>query len=138
MKKMYKEKLEAWYKVQVEKNETVFTRGWKAPILTETERSQIERLIEYLDVVKTPHSNTADQPKLYNDFRCFFEQYDVRRGKDFRKTFPQEFVDFIDSCEIIQDKAMERQDPATTESGYVSDEVAHGWDIENDTLGKNQ
>lgn len=138
MKKMYKEKLEIWYKEQVEKNETVFTRGYKAPILTESERSQIERLIEYLDVVKTPHRNTADQPKLYNDFRCFFEQYDVRRGKDFRKTFPQEFVDFIDSCEIIQGEAVEQHDPATIESGYVSDEVAHGWDIKNDTLGINQ
>jgi organic radical activating enzyme len=138
MKKMYKEKLETWYKAHVEKNETVFTRGWNAPILTESERSQIERLIEYLDVVKTPHRNTADQPKLYNDFRCFFEQYDQRRGKDFRKTFPQEFVDFIDSCAIIQDEAVEQHDPATIESGYVSDEVAHGWDIENDSLGKNQ
>ena len=137
MKQKYKEKLEKWYRLQVHKNETVFFNGWNAPILTEGERMQIERLIDYLDVVKTPHRNTAEQPKLYNDFRCFFEQYDKRRGKNFRATFPQEFVDFIDSCQIIQDEAVPQGDPATTESGYVSDEVAHGWDIKNDTLGKN-
>lgn len=137
MKKIYKEKLENWYKIQLDKNETVFHNNWNAPILTEGEKYQIERLIEYLDVVKTPHRNTADQPKLYNDFRCFFEQYDKRRGKNFRETFPEEFVKFIDSCSIIKDEAIIQGDPATTESGYVSDEVAHGWDTENDTLGKN-
>lgn len=137
MKKHYREKLEKWYKEQIDKNETVFHRGWNAPILTEGERSQIERLIEYLDVIKTPHRNTADQPKLYNDFRCFYEQYDMRRGKNFRQTFPQDFVNFIDSCQIIQDDAVKQGDPATTEAGYVSDELAHGWDIKNDQLGKN-
>jgi hypothetical protein len=137
MKKHYKEKLEAWYNEQVAKAETVFTRGWNAPILTESERTQIERLIEYLDVVKTPHRNTAEQPKLYNDFRAFYEQYDTRRGKNFRETFPKEFVDFIDSCVLIGGDSVRGEDPATMEAGYVSDELAHGWDVDNDSLGKN-
>ena len=52
------------------------------------EQDQLSRLIEYLDVVKTPHRNTADRELLEHDFKVFHEQYDARRGKDFRKTFP--------------------------------------------------
>lgn len=107
------------------------------PMLNEWEVAQIQRLIDYLDVVKTPHQNTSDTPKLYNDFRAFYEQYDARRGKNFRATFPKEFVDFIDSCELIGGDAPKVYDPATTAEGYVSDDVPHGWDTANDTLGKN-
>jgi hypothetical protein len=101
------------------------------------EVDQINRLIDYLDIIKTPHRNTAEQPKLYNDFRSFYEQYDQRRGKNFRTTFPQDFVDFIDSIELIGGEVILGGDPATTEAGYVSDEVAHGWDTKNDSLGQN-
>ena len=52
------------------------------------EINHVKRLIDYLDVVKTPHSDAFDQPALYNDFRQFYQQYDQRRGKDFRRTFP--------------------------------------------------
>ena len=137
MKKHYKEKLETWYNEQMAKKETVFTNGWNAPILTESECTQIERLIEYLDVIKTPHRNTSEQPKLYNDFRAFYEQYDVRRGKNFRETFTPDFVEFIDSCELIGGESVRGEDPATMEAGYISDELAHGWDVKNDSLGKN-
>jgi organic radical activating enzyme len=54
----------------------------------EHEHNHLQRLIDYLDVVKTPHSEAFDLPKLHNDFRQFYEQYDQRRGKDFRKSFP--------------------------------------------------
>jgi organic radical activating enzyme len=57
-------------------------------VLQEHEHNHIQRLIDYLDVVKTPHSDTFDMPKLHNDFKQFFTQYDKRRGKDFRKAFP--------------------------------------------------
>jgi hypothetical protein len=110
---------------------------WQASILTESEIDQVNRLIDYLDVIKTPHMNTAEQPKLYNDFRSFYQQYDQRRGKDFRKTFPQDFVDFIDSIKLIGGESIHVIDPATIESGYVSDELAHGWDVDTDQLGKN-
>jgi organic radical activating enzyme len=54
----------------------------------EHELNHLQRLIDYLDVVKTPHSETFEMPKLHNDFKQFFSQYDQRRGKDFIKTFP--------------------------------------------------
>jgi hypothetical protein len=57
-------------------------------LMHEHEANQIKRLIEYLDVVKTPHSETFDQAKLENDFKQFYTQYDKRRGKDFCATFP--------------------------------------------------
>jgi len=46
-------------------------------------------LIDYLDLVKTPHSETFDRPALLNDFHKFYQQYDQRRGKIFAETFPQ-------------------------------------------------
>jgi len=45
-------------------------------------------LIDYLDVVKTPHAGAATQEKLQKDFKAFYSQYDKRSGKDFAKTFP--------------------------------------------------
>jgi organic radical activating enzyme len=57
-------------------------------ICHEYEMNHVRRLIDYLKIVKTPHSATFDTPKLLNDFREFFSQYDVRRGKDFSATFP--------------------------------------------------
>jgi organic radical activating enzyme len=57
-------------------------------ILHEHEHNHLQRLIDYLDVVKTPHSDAFDMPKLHNDFKQFYTQYDARRGKDFVKTFP--------------------------------------------------
>jgi organic radical activating enzyme len=52
------------------------------------EAAHTQRLIDYLDVVKTPHSEAFDLPKLRSDFKNFYKQYDERRGKDFVKTFP--------------------------------------------------
>jgi hypothetical protein len=56
--------------------------------LQEHEINHTLRLIDYLDVVKTPHSDAFDMPKLHNDFGKFYSQYDQRRGKDFRQAFP--------------------------------------------------
>jgi len=52
------------------------------------EINQTQRLIDYLDVVKTPHAGAATQDKLQRDFKAFYSQYDKRNGKDFEKTFP--------------------------------------------------
>ena len=57
-------------------------------MLQEHERNHVQRLIDYLDVVKTPHSEAFDRPKLLNDFKQFYTQYDQRRGKNFTQTFP--------------------------------------------------
>ena len=54
----------------------------------EHEINHLSRLIDYLDLVKTPHSDTFEMPKLHNDFKQFHTQYDQRRGKDFAATFP--------------------------------------------------
>lgn len=56
--------------------------------LHEHEWNHLQRLVNYLDVVKTPHSDAFDMPQLHNDFREFYKQYDARRNKDFVSTFP--------------------------------------------------
>jgi len=56
--------------------------------LHEHEWNHVQRLVDYLDVVKTPHSDAFDRPKLLNDFKQFYTQYDQRRGKDFVASFP--------------------------------------------------
>jgi hypothetical protein len=66
-----------------------WNRNQHNPYMHEHELNHTQRLIDYLDVVKTPHSDAFDLPKLHNDFKQFFSQYDQRRGKDFAKTFPQ-------------------------------------------------
>jgi len=55
--------------------------------LHEHELNHVDRLIDYLDVVKTPHSEAFELVKLRQDFKNFYTQYDQRRGKDFGKTF---------------------------------------------------
>jgi organic radical activating enzyme len=58
------------------------------PLLHEHEVNHTQRLIDYLDIVKTPHSDTFDRDKLHNDFKQFYTQYDQRRNKNFKETFP--------------------------------------------------
>ena len=98
MKTHYKEKLEAWLEPVVKNRWTDKDPNGK-PLVNDWEISQVERLIDYLDIVKTPHQMTAETPKLYNDFKQFYYQYDIRRGKSFRDTFPQDFIDFYDSID---------------------------------------
>ena len=64
-------------------------RNRGSDLLHQMEINHVGRLIDYLDVVKTPHSDTFDRASLHNDFRKFYDQYDQRRNKDFRKTFPR-------------------------------------------------
>lgn len=52
------------------------------------ELDQLKRLIDYLDVVITPHSGAMEQSILQRDFKLFYQQYDERRGKDFVQAFP--------------------------------------------------
>jgi hypothetical protein len=65
------------------------TRNINNPYLQEHEVNHLQRLVDYLDIVKTPHSDAFDMPKLLNDFRQFYTQYDQRRSKDFVKAFPK-------------------------------------------------
>ncbi len=57
------------------------------PRLHEMETSSLQRLVDYLDVVKTPHLDSSPREVLEKDFKKFFQQYDRRRGKSFEKAF---------------------------------------------------
>ena len=70
------------------------------PLLHEMERDGISRLIDYLDIVKTPHRRTSSLESQQRDFRSFYEQYDKRRGKNFRETFPENLVEWYDSIPL--------------------------------------
>ena len=77
LRTQYKDQLQAW-----------LTACQGDPLLHEHEVNHMQRLIDYLDVVKTPHSDAFEMPKLHNDFKQFYTQYDTRRNKDFAQTFP--------------------------------------------------
>ncbi|MEI7503010.1 MAG: twitch domain-containing radical SAM protein, partial [Paludibacter sp.] len=77
LRTQYKDQLQAWLAVNQDN-----------PLLHEHEVNHMQRLVDYLDVVKTPHSDAFDMPKLHNDFKQFYTQYDTRRNKDFAQTFP--------------------------------------------------
>jgi organic radical activating enzyme len=90
LKTQYKTVLETW-----------LSQNSHSEFLHEHEINHLQRLIDYLDVVKTPHSDTFEMPKLLNDFKQFFSQYDQRRGKDFGTAFPN-LKDWYDSIQIQQ------------------------------------
>jgi hypothetical protein len=81
--------------------ETWLLQNSHSEYLHEHEINHLQRLIDYLDVVKTPHSDTFEMPKLLNDFQQFFSQYDQRRNKDFGLAFPN-LKDWYDSIQIQQ------------------------------------
>ena len=55
----------------------------------EFELNQLRRLIDYLRTVDSPHNGAVSREILQRDFKNFYKQYDQRRGKNFRETFPQ-------------------------------------------------
>jgi organic radical activating enzyme len=73
----YKLKLQTW-----------FDANKDSPLLHQFELNQLQRLIDYLDVVKTPHMGAAEQSVLQQDFKQFYTQYDQRRNKNFTQAFP--------------------------------------------------
>lgn len=109
LRKMYHDEISDWLQKTREAGERD-ANG--VELLQPWEQDQISRLIEYLDVVKTPHRNTAEQHLLHHDFKVFYEQYDARRGFDFRKTFPRlvEWYDSIDVLDIAEDHDVQAPD----------------------------
>jgi organic radical activating enzyme len=73
----YKNQLQNWY-----------NQNQHNLLIHEMEFNQVQRLIDYLDVVKTPHLGAAEQSVLQQDFKKFYSQYDQRRGKNFVEAFP--------------------------------------------------
>jgi len=96
IRQQYSEKLQRWLNMQIHLDERT-TDGM--PILMSIEREQTQRLIDYLDVIKTPHKNVKDPEQNMRDFKQFYSQYDIRRAKNFRETFPAEFVEWYDSID---------------------------------------
>lgn len=72
------------------------TRHSDSEFIQEYERNQLQRLVDYLDVIKTPHSEAFELDKLRSDFKQFFTQYDQRRGKNFAEAFPN-LVEWYDN-----------------------------------------
>lgn len=68
--------------------------------LHEMEIAAIDRLISYLEVVGNPHARSSSLAHRESDFKSFFTQYDRRRNKDFKKTFPQ-LAQWYDSLQIL-------------------------------------
>ena len=72
-------KLKNWY--EDNKDSNLFNSG---------EKAQLERLIDYIEVVKRGHNRTElDMDLQFHDFKSFYTQYDVRRNKNFVETFPE-------------------------------------------------
>jgi hypothetical protein len=96
IRQKYKDKLQVWLDEQIAMD--LRTSDGKQMLMS-IEREQTQRLIDYLDVVKTPHKNVKDIEQNRRDFKQFYAQYDVRRDKSFRDTFPAEFVAFYDGIQ---------------------------------------
>ena len=96
IRQKYKDQLQVWLDNQIAMD--LRTSDGKQMLMS-IEREQTQRLIDYLDVIKTPHKNVKDIEQNRRDFKQFYAQYDVRRGKNFRATFPPEFVAFYDSIQ---------------------------------------
>ena len=96
IRQKYKDQLQVWLDNQIAMDSR--TSDGKQMLMS-IEREQTQRLIDYLDVIKTPHKNVKDIEQNRRDFKQFYAQYDVRRGKSFRNTFPPEFVAFYDSIQ---------------------------------------
>jgi organic radical activating enzyme len=77
LRTVFRQRLEVW-----------LDAWWDSEFLHEHEVNHVQRLIDYLDIVKTPHSEAFDRPQLLNDFKQFYTQYDQRRGKCFDLAFP--------------------------------------------------
>ena len=79
IKKELHAKLKKWY-----------NENKNSPLFNIHELAQFERLLDYIEVVNRGHRGTeSDRDVLFHDFKSFYMQYDKRRGKDFKTTFPE-------------------------------------------------
>lgn len=77
LKSHYRTRLQAW-----------LAKNHSHVMLHQHEVHHVQRLIDYLDCVEKPHSESFDLPLLKSDFANFYQQYDQRRGKNLSATFP--------------------------------------------------
>ena len=82
MRLKYAEDLKFWLmKICLNHNKNKF--------IHEHEIEHINRLIEYLEQIDIPHNEVFDLNKCRKDFKTFYKQYDLRRGKNFTDSFPE-------------------------------------------------
>lgn len=72
----YSKRLELW----LEKNKD-------NRLLHDFEKNQLQRLIDYLKVIEVPHGEGFDRNQHQQEYKSYYSQYDVRRGKNFEETF---------------------------------------------------
>jgi hypothetical protein len=78
LKQLVHDKLKGW-----------FTNPENRELLHEGEVAQIQRVIDYIEVVDKGHIATENEmEKHFHDFKSFYVQYDKRRNKNFCETFP--------------------------------------------------
>ena len=70
-------------------------------LLMQMEIDGIKRLISYLREVEEGHNYTSSIESRQRDFKSFFMQYDKRRGKKFKETFPM-LADWYDSLPVTK------------------------------------
>jgi hypothetical protein len=79
---------------------TWFEKHKTNSLLGESEKAQIQRLLDYIEVLDKGHLMAPDDKSLlFHDFKSFFTQYDTRRGKNLIETFPK-LKDWYDSIEL--------------------------------------
>lgn len=69
------------------------------PVLHEMEKFSIQCVIDYLDVVKTPHRDTSDSSPLWKDLRNYLRQYDQRRKKELLRSPHPTFTNWANQIE---------------------------------------
>lgn len=78
IKKSALHSLENWY----DRNQT-------NELLHDMEKDHVNRLINYIKRIPDPHVSSPATATLLNDFKQFYNQYDIRRNKNFINTFPE-------------------------------------------------
>jgi len=74
----------------------------KNPLINMYEGAQIQRLVDYIEVVNRGHNTTEmDMELQFHDFKSFYSQHDKRRNKNLVKTFP-ELEEWYNSIKVDQ------------------------------------
>ena len=103
--------------------------------LSEFEIEGIKRTIDYLETVDAPHRRVSGKESMWRDFRTFYEQYDYRRGKNIRGTFPPILVDWFDSIPLTSlPKSTKLKDGDSTKGWHNDAELKElaekeGWEL---------
>lgn len=86
-------------------------------LLHEMEFDGIDRLIDYLEVVDAPHRRVSGKESQWRDFKSFYKQYDMRRGKSL-SVFPTILTDWVASLPDTE---------LNIEQGLVDGDSTKGW-----------